>query len=163
MVDQTFTYVTYIESTPEAAWRALTDPLLTADYWGHSNVSDWRPGSRWEHRRTDGSGIADVAGTVIEAVPPKRLVMTFGPPQPDPAVEPSVVRFEIMPYRDIIRLTMTNERIATRNEYEAAEAGWPTVLANLKTLLETGHTLPQPPWEMHAEQRAAQMARSNPG
>ena len=43
-------------------WEALTDSDLTAQYWGHSNVSDWRPGSRWEHQRTDGSGIADVVG-----------------------------------------------------------------------------------------------------
>src|SRR4051812_37680653 len=59
-----FRYVTYIESTPERVWEALTDADLTAAYWGHHNVSDWRPGSRWEHVRTDGSGIADVVGTV---------------------------------------------------------------------------------------------------
>src|SRR5262249_52225020 len=43
----TFVYVTYIHSSPEKVWEALTDADLTADYWGHSNVSDWRPGSRW--------------------------------------------------------------------------------------------------------------------
>ena len=74
----TFVYVTYIQSSPEKVWQALTDADLTAQYWGHSNVSDWQPGSRWEHRRTDGSGIADVVGEVIEAAPPRRLVMTFG-------------------------------------------------------------------------------------
>ena len=52
----TFVYVTYIHSTAEKVWEALTDSDLTAQYWGHSNVSDWRPGSRWEHQRTDGSG-----------------------------------------------------------------------------------------------------------
>ena len=63
----TFVYVTYIESTPERVWQALTDADLTAEYWGHSNVSDWQAGSAWEHRRTDGSGIADVVGTVLES------------------------------------------------------------------------------------------------
>ena len=61
-----YVYVTYIESTPERVWDALTDADLTAEYWGHSNVSDWQAGSPWEHRRVDGSGIADVAGTVLE-------------------------------------------------------------------------------------------------
>src|SRR4051794_30179569 len=41
----TYVYVTYIRSTPERIWEALTDADLTAGYWGHSNVSDWRPGS----------------------------------------------------------------------------------------------------------------------
>src|ERR687889_2233484 len=81
----TYVYVTYIRASDEQVWTPPTDADLTARYWGHANVSDWQPGSTWEHRRTDGSGIADVAGTVLEAVPPRRLVMTFGPPgEPDP-------------------------------------------------------------------------------
>src|SRR5258708_35410058 len=55
----TFVYVTYIESTPEKVWHALTDADLSGDYWGHRNISDWQPGATWEHQRTDGSGIAD--------------------------------------------------------------------------------------------------------
>ena len=78
-----YVYVTYIESTPERVWNALTDADLTAEYWGHSNVSDWQPGSAWEHRRVDGSGIADVAGTVLESMPPRRLAMTFDAPGAD--------------------------------------------------------------------------------
>ena len=73
----TFVYVIYIESSAERVWDALTDPDLTAQYWGHSNVSDWQVGSPWEHRRTDGSGTADVVGEVLEASPPHRLVTTF--------------------------------------------------------------------------------------
>jgi uncharacterized protein YndB with AHSA1/START domain/DNA-binding transcriptional ArsR family regulator len=150
----TFVYVTYIESTAQRVWDALTDPGLTAAYWGHSNVSDWQPGSPWEHRRTDGSGIADVVGTVLEADPPRRLVMTFG----GPADEPSRVRFDIEPHADIVRLTVTHEGLADAADHAAASAGWPAVLANLKSLLETGHVLPQAPWEMHEQLRAEQMA-----
>jgi uncharacterized protein YndB with AHSA1/START domain/DNA-binding transcriptional ArsR family regulator len=155
-----FVYVTYIESTPERAWHALTDADLTGEYWGHRNVSAWQPGSRWEHQRTDGSGMVDVAGTVLEAEPPRRLVMTFGSPgddQPDPA---SRVTFEIEPYQDIVRVTVTHEDLPDADAFEAASAGWPAVFANLKSLLETGHVLPQPPWEMHQDLRAAQLARS---
>jgi uncharacterized protein YndB with AHSA1/START domain len=83
-----YVYVTYIESSPERVWEALTDPELTAEYWGHSNVSDWHAGSPWEHRRVDGSGIADVIGTVLESVPPRRLTMTFDAPGGTPAEGP---------------------------------------------------------------------------
>ena len=103
-----FVYVTYIHSTPEKVWEALTDADLTAQYWGHSNVSDWQPGSRWEHLRTDGSGIADVEGEVIESAPPRLLVITFG--GADEAGQPSVVRFDIEPHHDIVRLTVTHDR-----------------------------------------------------
>jgi hypothetical protein len=73
-------YVTYIESSAERVWDALTDADLTAKYWGHSNVSDWHVGSTWKHERVDGSGIADVIGTVLTSEPPHRLRMTFDAP-----------------------------------------------------------------------------------
>jgi uncharacterized protein YndB with AHSA1/START domain/DNA-binding transcriptional ArsR family regulator len=154
----TFVYVSYIHSSPEKVWQALTDADLTGQYWGHRNVSDWQPGSRWEHQRTDSSGIADVVGEVIEAVPPRRLVITFG--GADESGRPSVVRFDIEPHNDIVRLTVTHEDIPSASDYEAASAGWAAVISNLKSLLETGHVLPQAPWEMHAELRAEQMSRN---
>jgi len=153
-----FVYVTYIRSTPESVWQALTDADLSAEYWGHRNVSDWQVGSRWEHQRTDGSGMADVVGTVLETRPSRRLVMTFETPGEAAPTGPSKVTFDVEPYRDIVRLTVTHENL-TDDGFEAASAGWPAVLANLKSLLETGQILPQAPWEMHAALRAAQMAR----
>jgi len=157
-----YVYVTYIESSPERVWQALTDPGLTAQYWGHSNVSDWQPGSSWEHRRTDGSDIADVIGTILESVPPRRLTMTFDAPGADAPGGPTRVTFDIEPYHEIVRLTVTHENLADGGALEAISAGWPAVCANLKSLLETGHVLPRAPWEMHAELRAAQMARNDP-
>jgi uncharacterized protein YndB with AHSA1/START domain/DNA-binding transcriptional ArsR family regulator len=157
-----FVYVTYIHSTPERVWHALTDADLTAEYWGHSNVSDWQAGSAWEHRRLDGSNIADVVGTVIESAPPTRLVMTFGEPGAEPDPVPSTVTFHIEPYHDIVRLTVTQENLADEDALHIVSTGWPAVVANLKSLLETGHALPQAPWEMHADLRAAQMARHDP-
>lgn len=137
-----FVYVTYVESTPERVWHALTDADLTAAYWGHRNVSDWRPGSTWEHRRTDGSEVADVVGTVLEAEPPRRLVVTFG------VESPSTVTFAIDPWEGIVRLTVTHVDLPTPADREAVELGWPAVMANLKSMLETGHVLPRAPWEM---------------
>ncbi|MEU7578477.1 metalloregulator ArsR/SmtB family transcription factor [Streptomyces sp. NPDC041068] len=146
-----YVYVTYIESTPEKVWHALTDAELTAAYWGHSNVSDgeWKAGSGWAHRRVDGSGIDDVVGTVVESVPPSRLVTTWA--EPDAADdEPSRVTFDIQPHGGIVRLTVTHENLASEADREAVGSGWPAVLSNLKSLLETGSPLPQEPWEMPA-------------
>ena len=146
----TFVYITYIESTPERVWDALTDADVTAEYWGHSNVSDWQVGSRWEHRRTDGTGIADVVGEVVDSVPPRRLVTTWAAPE-EPAVDgASRVTFDIEPHGEIVRLTVTHEQLADAAERDAAAGGRAAVLSNLKSFLETGHALTQAPWEMSA-------------
>lgn len=158
-----FVYVTYIHSTPERVWQALTDADLTGEYWGHRNVSDWQTGSPWEHQRVDGSGIADAVGTVLEATPPTRLVMTLAAPGDPSPTGSTVVIFDIEPHQDIIRLTVTHTNLADETALTEVSAGWPAVLANLKSLLETGHALPQAPWEMHADLRAAHMAVNDPG
>lgn len=144
----TYVYVTYIRASAKQVWKALTDADLTARYWGHANVSDWQPGSAWEHRRVDGSGVVDVVGQVIEAEPPTRLVITFED-APEPAREASVVTFLVEPHEDIVRLTVTHEKLANMEMLGGIAQGWPAVLANLKSLLETGEVLPQAPWEMH--------------
>src|SRR3954466_4941410 len=156
----TYVYVTYIKASPEQVWHALTDADLTARYWGHRNESDWRPGSTWQHLRTDSSGIADVTGTVIEAVRPERLVLTF-PGSAEQQESPSQVIFTIEPHEQIVRLTVRHDGLPTESDLQAISAGWPAVMANLKSLLETGEVLPQAPWEMHAELRDAQMARND--
>jgi uncharacterized protein YndB with AHSA1/START domain len=154
--------VTYLASTADAVWRALTNAEVSAAWWAHHNVSDWQPGSRWEHRRADGSDIADIAGIVVAADPPTRLVLTWANPIDgtpvagvDPcsadahrAIGPSRVTVEIAPGRGTVRLTVTHDNLIGEAERDALAAGWAAVIANLKTLLETGKPLPQPPWEM---------------
>ena len=143
-----FEYVTYIASSAERVWAALTDADLTAAYWGHRNVSDWRPGSRWEHVRADGSRVADAVGRVVESEPPVRLVTTWAAPdRADAEDRHSRVTFGIRPYEDIVRLTVTHTELSGEDEYADVASGWPAVLSNLKTLLETGRTLSQPPWQ----------------
>ncbi|MBM2621970.1 metalloregulator ArsR/SmtB family transcription factor [Actinoplanes sp. LDG1-06] len=143
-----YVYVTYIRAGATEVWKALTDADLTARWWGHANVSDWEPGSTWEHRRADDSGVVDVTGRVLAAEPPTRLVITF---EDDPGAtrEPSAVTFLIERYEEIVRLTVTHEKLANAEQLGGISKGWPAVLANLKSLLETGETLPQAPWEMH--------------
>jgi len=146
----TYVYVTYIRASAEQVWQALTDADLTARYWGHANVSDWQPGSAWEHRRADGSGVVDVTGRVVESEPPTHLVITFeDTPDAESPREPSVVTFLVEPHHDIVRLTVTHETLANQEMLTGISNGWPAVLANLKSLLETGEVLPQAPWEMH--------------
>jgi uncharacterized protein YndB with AHSA1/START domain/DNA-binding transcriptional ArsR family regulator len=157
----TYVYVTYIRATPEQVWKALTDADLTARYWGHRNESDWQPGSTWQHVRTDGSGISDVTGTVLEAQPPERLVLTFPGSDEQREGNPSRVTFTVERHQDIVRLTVRHEDLPTQADLEAVSGGWPAVLANLKSLLETGDVLPQAPWEMHADLRDAQLARND--
>jgi uncharacterized protein YndB with AHSA1/START domain len=80
-----FVYVTYIATTPEKLFQALVDASVTRQYWlgtkadspAHENVSDWKPGSRWEHRRVDSATTLDIAGKVVENDPPRRLVLTW--------------------------------------------------------------------------------------
>ena len=144
-----YVYVTYIRATAEQVWEALTDADLTARYWGHANVSDWQAGSSWEHRRIDGSGAIDVVGKVIATERPTRLVITFeDSPDSEPPREPSVVTFLVEPHQDIVRLTVTHENLPNKEMLGGISRGWPAVLANLKSLLETGDVLPQAPWEM---------------
>ena len=148
MTDRTAVYVTYIESTPERVWAALTDPELTAVYWGHRNESDWAVGSRWDHVRTDGTGDTDGGGTVEEADPPTRLVLSWGP-APDEEGGISRVTFVVEPGDGIVRLTVTHTDLDPGEQAGAAD-GWAAVLSNLKSLLETGHPLPTAPWAMSA-------------
>ena len=143
----TYVYVTYVRASADQVWQALTDADLTARYWAHHNVSDWQQGSAWEHRRLDGSGV-DIVGTVLEAEPPTRLVITFEDPSAAPGTQASVVEFKVEPHHDIVRLTVTHDRLPGQGMYDGISRGWPAVLANLKSLLETGDVLPSAPWDM---------------
>ncbi|MFB9725696.1 SRPBCC family protein [Haloechinothrix salitolerans] len=144
----TYVYVTYIHASAEQVWHALTDADLTARYWGHANVSDWQPGSTWEHRRVDGSEHVDASGRVVEAEPPTRLVITFEDSDEERPNGPSVVTFLVEPHEGIVRLTVTHENLPNHEMFNGIANGWPAVLANLKSLLETGDVLPHAPWDM---------------
>ncbi len=131
-----FVYVTYIATTPEKVWDALMDGEMTKLFWGRSrNVSSWKVGSRWEHQDYDNPKTVDVVGKVVEATPPRRLVLTWASPAEagDESGHARVI-FDIEPFFDAVRLTVTHENPAS----EASAQGWPAILSSLKTLLETG-------------------------
>lgn len=144
-----FVYVTYISTTPEKIWNALTDGEITKQYWfRHRNASDWKPGSDWEHQDYDDPGTVDIVGKVVESEPPYRLVITWALPADAASQEKhSRVTFEIEPLQDVVRLRVIHEGLEPGSDMlRGITQGWPLVLASLKTLLETGR-----PWPMAAE------------
>lgn len=138
-----FVYVTYIQSTPDKVFEAITKPDLARRYWGHENVSDWQPGSRWEHIRANDARTVELVGKVVEANPPKRLVMTWtnASQEADPDSY-SRVTFDIEEYEDMVRLTVAHDDlIAGSGMANGVSKGWPLVLSSLKSFLETGRAL----------------------
>lgn len=135
-----FVYVTYIFSTPEKVFEAITRPEVTRRYWGHENVSDWKPGSAWQHVRANDERTVNLVGKVVEALPPRRLVITWADPSraDDPAAY-SRVTFDIEAYEDMVRLTVSHDDLEPGSGMDKGiRQGWPIVLSSLKSLLETG-------------------------
>ena len=140
-----FIYVTYINSTPERVWQALTDPAFTRKYWvNHRNASDWKVGSEWRHEDYDDASLVDIVGHVVESAPPRHLVLTWVSPK-DAEIPDKVSRvtFDIETYGDGVRLTVTHSELEPDSAMlSGISRGWPLVLSSLKTLLETGEPLP---------------------
>jgi uncharacterized protein YndB with AHSA1/START domain len=138
-----FVYVTYIRSTPEKVFEAITRPEITRRYWGHENVSDWKPGATWQHVRANEQRTVNIVGKVVEVVPPTRLVITWAnPAQADDPASYSRVTFTVEPYDGMVRLTVAhNELEAGSGMAKGIQRGWPIVLSSLKSLLETGEAI----------------------
>jgi uncharacterized protein YndB with AHSA1/START domain len=132
----TFTYVTYIASSREKVWTALTNPEFTRQYWnGRLVESDWRVGSPVVVRHDYDDETDSLGGTVLVADRPVRL--SYGVP-------PSVVTFELAEHASVVRLTVTHEGLDGEAGVQAASGGWSFILSNLKTLLESGEPLRMP-------------------
>ncbi len=140
-----FVYVVYIKTTPRTLWKALIDARMTRKYWQHENISDWKPGSKWEHREFNKERSLRLVGKVIESSPPRRLVLTWAFPADEGHEEKhSRVTFDLEPMRGVVRLTVTHELLEPGSEMlEGITDGWPKVLSSLKTLLESGKALPK--------------------
>ncbi len=168
MGDTEFVYTTYINTTPERLWRALTDPAFTRRYWGASVESDWNVGSAmtWEQ---DGVTIADPAQVVVEFEPYRRLAYRWHTFTPEFAKavglsdevstkmaseRRSKVTFEIEPLGQMVKLTVVHDDFEPGSTVlEMVSEGWPRLLSDLKTLLETGETLPASPDTARREEK----------
>lgn len=138
-----FVYVTYIMSTPDKVFEAITKPDIARRYWGHENVSDWQPGSDWQHVRANDERTVQLVGKVVEVSRPGRLVITWA--NASQAADPdaySRVTFEIEEYEEMVRLTVTHDELeAGGGMAKGIAKGWPVVLSSLKSFLETGRPL----------------------
>ncbi|THA25277.1 metalloregulator ArsR/SmtB family transcription factor [Streptomyces sp. RKND-216] len=152
-----FVYTTYIATTPEKLWRALTDPAFTRRYWGVEFGTDWKPGSQmtWAER---GHATADPEQVVLESEPNRRLSYTWHTFTPEwaqavgigtqamerlNAEQRSKVTFELTPMDGLVRLTVVHDGFEPGSAVRGMiQEGWPALLTALKSLLETGDVPP---------------------
>jgi uncharacterized protein YndB with AHSA1/START domain len=143
MPGQTFVYVTYIRTTPEKLWEALTNPEFNRQYWyGSHQQSGWTPGAAWKLVFPDGR-IGD-SGEIVEVERPKRLVIKWRNEfRPELKAEGYTrCTFDIEPQDESVKLTVTHVADRPHRLIDAVAGGWPKVLSSLKSLLETGTPLP---------------------
>jgi uncharacterized protein YndB with AHSA1/START domain len=135
-----FVYVTFIRTTPVKLWEALTDPQFTRTYWFGTTVeSSWNKGSPWRLIGSDG-GLTDT-GEILEIDPPRRMVIRWQNEwKPELKAEgPSLCTIDLEPVGSAVKLTITHEIDRPESTLiTAVSGGWPRVIANLKSLLETG-------------------------
>jgi len=150
-----FVYTTYIRTTPEQLWLALTHPTFTSRYWGVELTSDWTVGSAvtWKYQ---GATMADPAQVVLVSDPPRRLALTWHAITPEfiaavgggeqveamAAENLSNVTFDLEPAGELVKLTVTHAGFEPGSAVlDGVMQGWPWVIASLKSLLETGEPL----------------------
>lgn len=138
-------FETYIRTTPERLWEAITDPAVRAKYhFGVRIESDWTPGSDYALTHPGADGPL-VEGENLFVDPPRRLVQTMHILWSEEAERQgtSRVTWEIEPVGDSCRLTVTHDQLSDSAPAEVY-GGWPMILSGLKTWLETGQTLTTP-------------------
>ena len=160
MEKPSFVYTTYIKTTPEQLWQGLTDPAFTQRYWGATFDSDWETGSTMTWNQF-GVTIADPDQIVLESDPYRRLAYSWHSFTPElaeslrvtaearqriAAEQRSKVSFDIEPFGELVKLTVLHDGFEPGSVVASMVShGWPRVLSGLKTLLETGETLPANP------------------
>jgi uncharacterized protein YndB with AHSA1/START domain/DNA-binding transcriptional ArsR family regulator len=152
-----FVYTTYIRTTPEKLWRALTAPAFTRQYWGVTLESDWKTGSAvtWEQF---GVAVADPEQVVLESDPYRRLAYTWHTMTPEFAKAAglddetlaaitaerrrSKVGFDLEPEGELVKLTVVHDGFDPGSTMlRLLSGGWPRVLSDLKTFVETSPEL----------------------
>jgi uncharacterized protein YndB with AHSA1/START domain len=147
MTKPKFVYVTYIATTPEKLWEALTSSEFTEKYFFGTRIqSDWQEGSSVTYSR---NGQVTDHGKILKCEPPRLLSFTWNQVGEETSrEEPSLVNFELKPMESTVKLTLKHENLLPAdivdkdNTFEGLNNGWPAILSNLKSLLETGNTLP---------------------
>jgi uncharacterized protein YndB with AHSA1/START domain len=141
-----FIYVTYIETTAEKLWEALTSSEFSKRYWFDTELkTDWKVGSPFALVM---NGTTRDVGEVLEFDRPRRLSYTFRHVLSEEARKerPTKVLFVLEPHGKVVKLTLTHEGFEPGSKLlDGISKGWPAILASLKTMLETGTALSIPP------------------
>jgi uncharacterized protein YndB with AHSA1/START domain len=149
-----FVYTTYIETTADRLWQALTDGDFTERYWfGHRVTSDWKAGSPYKFTS---QGAPSIEGKVIASDPFKRLAYSWDSCSPEAQRErTSRVTFDLEPRGKVVKLTVTHDELDERGvTLRNISGGWPMVIASLKSLLETGRPLMIDPPALACKEKA---------
>jgi uncharacterized protein YndB with AHSA1/START domain len=140
-----FVYTTYIETTPDKLWAALTSSEFSRQYWfGTELRTDWTIGSPFALVM---NGTPTDVGEILEFDPPRRLSYTFRHVLMDELrnERPTKVVFKLEPHGKLVKLTLTHEGFADASKLlDGISKGWPAILSSLKSLLETGTALAIP-------------------
>ena len=143
MADSTFIYVTYIRTTPAALWRALTTSEFMAQYWlGATAEAEWRKGGPWKLVFPDGR-VAD-QGEIVDFEPERLLAIKWRNEwSPEFKAEGwSMCTMELEPMDEAVKLTVSHTMERENAKFiGAVGGGWPRILSNLKSLLETGQVV----------------------
>jgi uncharacterized protein YndB with AHSA1/START domain len=141
-----FVYVTYIETTPEKLWEALTSSEFSRRYWFNTELkTDWKLGSPFALVM---DGTTTDVGEVLEFDPPRRLSYTFHHVLSEAARKerPTRVVFNLEPHGKLVKLTLTHEDFEAGSVIlDGISKGWPAILSSLKSMLESGTELTIPP------------------
>lgn len=147
-----FVYITYIETTPEKLWEALTNSEFSRRYWWDTRVvSDWKVGSPFSLVLNDRT--TDV-GEVLQADRPRRLSYTFHHVLNEAARKepPTRVTFVLEQFGELVKLTLTHEDFAEDNVIiDGISKGWPAIMSSVKSMLESGTPLAIPVGALHIE------------
>ena len=147
-----FVYVTYIETTAEKLWEALTSSEFSKRYWFNTELkSDWKVGSPFSLVL---NGKTTDVGEVLEADPPRRLSYSFRHILNEAArnERPTRVTFVLEPHGELVKLTLTHQDFAENSVIlDGISKGWPAILSSLKSMLESGTALAIPPAALNIE------------
>ncbi len=140
----TFTYVTFIRTTPDQLWSAVTDPEFMKKYWfGMQIQTDWKTGSSWNLMFPDGR-LAD-GGEIVEIDPPRRLVLKWRNHwKPELKSEGDSLFTMDLETLDggAVKLSITHTMDHSESKFiQAVSGGWPLILSNLKSLIEIGEVV----------------------
>ncbi|KGX91347.1 ArsR family transcriptional regulator [Pontibacillus halophilus JSM 076056 = DSM 19796] len=142
--DLTYDYTIYINKETDVVWDAITTGESTQYYFfGRKVQSDWEIGSSIKYVKKDGS--TDIEGEIVELEPSKRLEITWSSPESDDP--PTRVIFTLQPYAEATKLIVIHKDLQPHyfvdrdDTFEGVNNGWPAILSNLKSYLETGQPM----------------------